>query len=145
LLLFVPCVWRVEMILSSCTVFPFSCFFTIFPCFSWGKFALSYTTGLSLWFLIHCFWWYWALNSGLHAWQFITWATLPALWFLKYSSFVFPISMYIQAFDVHGYILYMAPPRPHSGKKWMLRIHSVLYSKVTPVYYYHMYIRSKHS
>jgi hypothetical protein len=29
-------------------------------------------------------------------------------------------------------------------KPWMLRIHSVLYSKVTPVYFFYMYIRSQH-
>jgi hypothetical protein len=48
--------------------------------------------------------------------HFFTWVTPPALWFLKHSSFIIPISVYTYEFDIHSYRLYVVPTRPHSGK-----------------------------
>jgi hypothetical protein len=67
------------------------------------------------------------------------------LWFLKCSGFIFPISMHMQTFDIHGYIFLRFSQNLIQEKPWVLRIHNVLYSKVTPLYLYHMHIRPEHS
>jgi hypothetical protein len=48
--------------------------------------------------------------------HFLTWATPPALWFLKCSSFIFPRFSVYTGIWYPCYILLVAPRRLHTGK-----------------------------
>jgi hypothetical protein len=107
----------VDLILSSCTVFPFSCS----PCFPFSHeenlhYHIQQVFLNDFWFIILVVLWFELRDPCLISKHFSLETIHQPCDICNVPSFIFSSSMCTEAFDTHGYILYVAPTRPHSGK-----------------------------